>query len=228
MSIYLVTYCPLNINQSGCKAMRKHNLPPYIDGGCRREPDLQSAFPSISAVCRAGKFAPRLKVGDTVVYITFLDRATDAWRMTAILEVREWFKSHEDAAAWYRNQGLPLPSNCLVKNNDPLPLDHTHSLSDECEMPMKPRGCQPAGDIILRDWDESYQKRVRNYPMFLRCEALYPVDLYNPPILTREDVKRIFGKMPSTRNPRNGGNVSSVQLEALKREFVRQMTRKTA
>ncbi len=228
MSIYLVTYCPLNINQSGCKAMRKHNLPPYIDGGCRREPDLQSAFPSISAVCRAGKFAPRLKVGDTVVYITFLDRATDTWRMTAILEVREWFKSHKDAAAWYRKQGLPLPSNCLVKDNDPQPLDHTHHRSDACEMPVKPRGCQPTGDITLREWDEGYQERVRDYPMFLRCEALYPVDLYNPPILTREDIKRIFGKMPSTRNPRKGGNVSPVQLEALKREFVRQMTRKTA
>ncbi len=228
MSIYLVTYRPLNINQPGRKAVRKHNLPPYIDGGCRREPDLQSAFPSISAVCRAGKFAPRLKVGDTVVYITVLDGATDTWRMTAILEVCERFESHKDAAEWYRNQGLPLPSNCLVKGNDPQPLDHTNGQSDECEMPVKPRGCQPTGDTTLRDWDESYQERVRNYPMFLRCEALCPVDLYNPPILTREDIKRIFGKMPSTRNPRKGGNVSSVQLEALKREFVRQMARKTA
>src|SRR5258708_20100495 len=107
MSIYLVTYCPLNINQPGRKAMKKHNLPPYIDGGCRREPDLQSAFPSISAVCRAGKFAPRLKVGDTVVYITFLDRATDTWRMTPILEVRECFKSHKDTPACNPNQELP-------------------------------------------------------------------------------------------------------------------------
>src|SRR5947207_14664766 len=101
MTIHLVTYRPLNSRPAGREAIKKHHLPPYVDGGCRREPDLQSAFPSISAVCRGANFAPRLKEGDTVVYITFLNHKEDQWRLTDILKVQERFESHQEAATWY-------------------------------------------------------------------------------------------------------------------------------
>jgi hypothetical protein len=46
------------------------NYPPFIDASCRREPDLESRYPSITALCREGHFAPHLHEGDVVAYMT--------------------------------------------------------------------------------------------------------------------------------------------------------------
>ena len=67
---FLATFRPLIHSPGGRDAARRYGLPPFIDGSCRREPDLESPFPSITATCRAGKFAPRLVVGDRVAYLT--------------------------------------------------------------------------------------------------------------------------------------------------------------
>jgi hypothetical protein len=67
---YLNTYAPLVHNRFGREACRVYGHPRFVDASCRREPDLESSFPSISALCRAQMFAPRLHVGDRVIYMT--------------------------------------------------------------------------------------------------------------------------------------------------------------
>jgi len=68
--IRLVTYIPLCYSMYGMKAIEEYGLKPFIDASCRREPDFESNFPSITALCRKNKLAPQLKVGDIVVYLT--------------------------------------------------------------------------------------------------------------------------------------------------------------
>ncbi len=52
------------------KAISDYNFPPFIAGSCRREPDFENDFPSITSLCRQEKFAPLLFPNDVVVYIT--------------------------------------------------------------------------------------------------------------------------------------------------------------
>jgi hypothetical protein len=117
------SFRPLLNTSAGRAAVHRFELAPYIDGSCRREPDFESEFPSISGLCRKDKFAPRLHVGDTTIYVT----TKGGWgrRLVAVLRVRERFESHDEAAAWYRELGLPLPSNCWVDGNPPIPYEQT-------------------------------------------------------------------------------------------------------
>src|SRR5256885_16284632 len=71
MPIYLAKYNPLCRTVNESKPAHPSNVPPFVDGSCRREPDLESACPSISALCRCGLFAPNLQRGDIVVYSSF-------------------------------------------------------------------------------------------------------------------------------------------------------------
>ena len=47
---YLCSYKPLRYTSAGRNAIAKTDLPPFIDGSCRREPDFQAQAPSISAI----------------------------------------------------------------------------------------------------------------------------------------------------------------------------------
>lgn len=175
------SFHPLVFTRAGCEAAERHGLPRFIDGSCRREPDLESAFPSITALCRGGNFAPRLRVGDTVIYVTVV-----GWwkrRLVAVLRIRERFDSHEEAAAWYRELGLPLPSNCMVKGNDPIPYDQT---------------VQDQPDLVR--WDLGYRARTRAHPMFLATDAVY-CNVLDPPIVSNDVLMEAFGRRPGTRNP---------------------------
>jgi hypothetical protein len=84
---FLATYRPLVKSRAGREAIRQHALLPFIDGSCRREPDFESRFPSIAAICRAGTFAPRLLVGDRIAYLTVKGKYVGArefgWRLVA-------------------------------------------------------------------------------------------------------------------------------------------------
>ncbi len=126
---YLVTYRPLVRNGRGKAAVKQYGLAPYVDDSCRREPDLEAVFPSISGLCRGTWFAPRLSVSDVVVYLTvkgsYPGHPAAHWRLTAILKVVKKFESHGDAAAWYRARALELPRNCMVPENPLLPMDQT-------------------------------------------------------------------------------------------------------
>lgn len=102
MTIYLNSYHPLIQYAEGRKAIARYNLPPFIDYSCRGEPDFQSAYPSITALCRTDKFVPRLHEGDQIVYITVQGKYPGSeqlhWRLVAILDVFKRFESHDKAA----------------------------------------------------------------------------------------------------------------------------------
>lgn len=68
--LFFVTYRPLGCSPDGRDASERFSIPPLVDGSIRREPDLQHERPGISCLCRGKMFAPRLLVGDHVVYVT--------------------------------------------------------------------------------------------------------------------------------------------------------------
>ncbi len=189
MTYYLNSYRPLVFSRRGKSAIKEYGIPPYVDDSIRREPDFQSQFPSISAICRGVLFAPRLEESDTVVYITvkgnYPGRVGRHWRMTAILKVIRRFESHRQAAKWYEKKGVDLPSNCMVPENHPLNLDRT---SNRDNWPTVQR------------WDAVYRMRTNKTPVFLACEALF-LELDDPPVVTEELFYDVFAKIPATRNP---------------------------
>src|SRR4051794_3898321 len=104
--LFLNTFRPLVCSAYGRSASKLLKIPPYVDASIRREPDLQHKWPSISCLCRGERFAPRLRVGDHVAYLTVKGRYGDSERhrrLVAVLEVVKLFDSHGQAAAWYRS-----------------------------------------------------------------------------------------------------------------------------
>lgn len=183
MAIYFNTYKPLCSTLEGQRAIEVFNYPRFVDNSIRREPDFQHEYPSISAICRANNFAPRLQKGDIIVYTTvkgkYLGIEEAHWRTVAVLKVLERMLNHEKAAEWYIEKGLRLPSNCIVSGNDPLPKDHS------------------AGNCGT---DESYKARVAENPVFHICEKLYcELSLPNP--LFKKDMITAMGSVPSTQTP---------------------------
>ena len=190
MAIYLNTYRPLASSAAGWRAAERHALPPYVDASIRREPDLQSRYPSISALCRGRFFAPRLHEGDTVVYMTvkgeYPGKQERHRRLVAVLDVLKRFESHADAARWYQGQNLPLPSNCMVPGNLPHPLSMAVS-----KHPCDDNGC---------GWDERYQRRAKQWGTFLACKVFF-LDLTTPPPISDGLLMSVFGRIPPTRTP---------------------------
>jgi hypothetical protein len=182
----LCSYRPLSSTGAGRRASAEFSIPGFVDGSCRREPDFQARYPSITTLCRYDRFAPHLQVGHRIAYITVKGEYGEEdphWRLVACLRVIKRFESHDDAAAWYRSKRLHLPSNCMVSGNSPLPLDRT----------MSPRR-------NLRSWNAGYVHRAKSLGTFLVCET-EALDLVAPPKLTERDFLRIFGRVRSTRTP---------------------------
>jgi hypothetical protein len=196
---YLNSFRPLCYNKLGQLAIKRYGLPPFIDASIRREPDFQSPYPSITALCRGAMFAPRLWTGDTVAYMTVKGRYEPEqfshWRLVAILRVIERFESHKQAAAWYLDKGLPLPSSCMVEGNEPLPYDMTIGV-----IPPNRFGSTSNTDALLRLWDRGYKERASKSGVFLACAADF-LELNEPPILTDEAMLKIFGRVPPTLTP---------------------------
>ena len=197
---YLTTYHPLVETRSGRAAIETFGFPPYVDDSCRREPDFESEFPSITALCRGSKFAPRLRESDHIAYMTvkgpYPGLGERHRRLTAILKVGRRFQTHCEAASWYRENGLSLPSNCIVDDNPPLELEMTGN-RDKFR--------------FVRFWDGIYRKRVHDYSMLLVAESEF-LDITNPPILTDTMLQGIFGRVPVTRTP---PRITDEQLRAL-------------
>lgn len=208
MTEYLVTFRPLSVNGRGRKAISKHGYPAFIDASCRREPDLEARFPTISSICRGATFAPRLRVGDRVAYMSvkgpWLGRP-DHWRLVAWLEVREVFSSHALAAAWHANNNLPVPSNCVVPSNPPLSIDRTALWVPKSIRLLAATNPRRA----LRAWDAGYRARATGHPAFVVCDLLCK-ELDAPPEVTDADLVAAFGSVPVTRTPRGytAGEVS--------------------
>jgi hypothetical protein len=93
---FLATYRPLVRSLAGRQAIQEYSLPPFIDGSCRREPDFESPFPSITATCRGGNFAPRLREGDRVAYLTVRGR---------------YHGDRESGGGWSQFSGFAIASN---------------------------------------------------------------------------------------------------------------------
>ncbi len=113
MPKYLVSYRPICLEPAGKRAIQIYDIPKYVDATCRREPNLESSARSITSICRRGKFAPRLHVGDGIAYMTLSRRyeglRINHHRLTAMLEVVHRFESHEETEKWYWTQGTELP-----------------------------------------------------------------------------------------------------------------------
>ena len=203
MPNYLVTYRPICYSDKGLTAIETHGISKYVDFSCRREPDLEHEYPSITALCRASVFAPRLRIGDGIAYITkmgsYEGEEKRHHRLTAILEVIHRFGSHDEAGRWYRAQeGFKrLPSNCMVPDNPPLPLDHTGGIS-RASLKRLVKGNSP--EETIRIWDSGYKTRAREHGVFLVCKTIC-INLTCPPPVFKEDWKEWCGQVPGTQNP---------------------------
>jgi len=193
--------------------MLQHALPPFIDGSCRREPDFESPFPSISATCRAGNFAPRLHVGDRIAYLTvkgkYIGDLERGQRMVAVLRVIQRFESHNEAAAWYRRQNQVPPSNCIVAGNPPKPFELTNGHPPK-EVKLR-LAAENDSVRAIRLWDATYRRRVDKWPVFLATEADF-IEVSHPPQLCTTHMLAIFGRIRGTLNP---PKISCEQLERL-------------
>jgi hypothetical protein len=207
-SFFISTYVPLISTRAGREAAAQYAHPPFIDGSIRREPDLEGKYPSITCLCRADKFAPRLNHGDVVAYMTRKGRYGDVpfahRRLTAVLQVKEVFESHKAAASWYRARKLKLPKNCFVPGNRPLLLSHSHRLFDSSTC---------VGDRrTLQAWDSVYRERSEAYGTFVICKKLIRDLSWNAPIVTDKHLVETFGRIPGTQNP---GALKSRDLKRL-------------
>lgn len=210
MADYLASFRPLASTAAGRRAAKAFGLPPFIDGSCRREPDFQSPAPSITALCRAGKFAPRLSPGDRVAYIAgrLPFGNEEGWALVALLRVHERFESHGAAAVRYHGRGYPLPSNCLVHGNPPEPFERTNG---KPPLEVRERLDLLDSERAIRLWDASYQRRAREHGVFLATFAEF-LELITPPVLGRADLLAVFGLLPGTQNP---GRIALAEYEAL-------------
>ena len=186
---YLNSYRPLVMNGRGRTAIHKYGFPPFVDYSCRREPDFESKFPSITTLCRGSNFAPRLNETDIVVYMTVKRRypgyKSKHRRLTAILKVIKRFESHRLAANWYQDNGLRVPSNCMVEANPPLELDKTSNLENFNS---------------VEHWDIGYRRRSRRNGVFLVCDWMF-LELKSPPVVTEDMLIEVFCGIPCTQNP---------------------------
>lgn len=187
VTFYLSAYWPLCLNAAGRLAITRFGHPPFVDASIRREPDFESRFPSISAICHGSLFAPKLQEHDRVVFLTVKGAwggpPERHWRLVAAVEILKRFESHRDAATWYQAQGLPLPGNCMVPGNQPLAAEHS---------------IHPNRDVA--EWDAKYAARVVRAPVFLASRSLF-FELSTPPVVTEAHMIRIMGRIPGLRNP---------------------------
>ncbi|WP_373398373.1 hypothetical protein V8V91_01010 [Algoriphagus halophilus] len=122
--IKLNSYHPLCSNELGKKAAIEFGIHPYVDGSCRREPDFENPFPSISALCRQNSFAPKLFPNDIVIYISLNSNGNSQskYRLVSILKVYKRFETHYNAYRWYRENNFVIPNNCMIEGNPPFLL----------------------------------------------------------------------------------------------------------
>jgi hypothetical protein len=198
---FLTTFTPLVRTAAGRRAWQSGSKP-FIDGSCRREPDFESPFPSITALCRLPKFVPRLEIGSRVAYLTAKGKYTvdreRGWRLVAVLRVIHRFPNHREAADWYLQNGYPLPSNCMVTENAPKELKLTHHIIPAVVRKKVDPKSDP--DLAIHCWDVLYKRRSRECSLFFVTKAELR-DLENPPQVLERDFLEVFGKVPGMQNP---------------------------
>jgi hypothetical protein len=190
---FLNSYRPLNERKRGREIAEEFGLPPYIDHSIRREPDFENKFPSITSLCRAGKFAPRLIKKDRIAYVT--TKSKGVRRLVALLEVIRIFENHRAAADSYGKTNLP--SNCMVPENPAEPMEKAD-----------PRGRWKSA----RQLDSSYKRRAKRWPQFVVCRVIDNVLwLSDPPELP----EGCFGSGAKFPNTRSSAKISKKQFDLL-------------
>ena len=193
---YLVTFAPLVSNAIGRNVSEIHSIPPFVDGSIRREPDLVHSRPGISCLCRGDRFAPRLRVGDGVVYLTKKNKyggAVHCNRLIAVLKVTNVFSSHAEASEWYQANNLPLPNNCIVPGNAATPLSMSHRIH---------RFDSALDDNrIAARWDGTYRLRAKKSPTFVVCETVHKNLSWTSKEVLKQNWIDVFGRIPGTLNP---------------------------
>ena len=188
MRFWINKYGPLAASRGGRDAAGRTGEPPFVDASHRREPYLSRELATISSICRGRNFAPRLKTGDVVVYLTKKRRydrdAEPSMRLTAVLEVVRKFDSHEDAAAWLVGEGRTPPPNCLVAGNDGLCAD----------------ACAPCSTDTRLESEERYWRRAEQYPAYFICDPLW-LCLESPPTVTDAILESALGRVPTVQTP---------------------------
>lgn len=196
MAAYIVTYHPISKTSQGRKAVAQYKYPPYIDGSCRREPDLESRYPSITSLCRGNRFVPKLQRGDTILYLSVQGRwegLQPHWRLVALLRVLRTFPEHNAAATWYEAKGLAQPPNCMTRGSKPLSLSRTAGAPPDISR-------HHPNSKHLRLWDSGYKSRAKRTPKFVATKPLH-LFLHNPPVLERSQWMDVFGKVLNTQSP---------------------------
>jgi hypothetical protein len=218
--IKLNSFRPLCWTAIGQRAVQTYNLPPFIDASCRREPDLENPFPSISALCRQGKFAPHLKPGDIVVYITvsgsYHPHKEKHHRLLAILQVEETYPTHRDGQIGYSKLKTQIPSNCMISGNPPLKFDKTAGNFKTQKqikqfLKLSQQDQEKIGLKILQQWDDNYLLKSQHWPTFVRTRNIYS-NVTDPTPIFRSDFEDIFKRIPNTRQP---NKISARQFQQL-------------
>ncbi|SFU18984.1 hypothetical protein SAMN04489724_0073 [Algoriphagus locisalis] len=210
--IKLNSYHPLCKNDFGRNAIKGFGFHPFVDGSCRREPDFENLYPSITGLCRQNSFAPKLWPNDIVIYMS-LDsegNSTSKYSLVAILKVIERFETHFNAYQWYRDNDLKTPNNCMVEGNPPIPFEMTVSTytsqKDITRFKKYALDKQKAmGERIVNKWNDEYQIKSEKWPTFIVTKPFFNAvyeDL-KPPIIEHKDFVRIMGRVPNTRTPNN-------------------------
>jgi hypothetical protein len=218
-TIKINSFRPLCLTNFGRINIEKYHLYPYIDSSCRREPDFENTYPSISALCRQGIFAPHLRKNDIVVYITVkrnypikeLLFSEEHHKLVAILQVIDTFPSHEEGAEWYRNQGLIIPNNCMIPNNSHIEFDKTGGVfetqkKEKAFLELNESSQKSIGKKYAELWNKHYLDKVYNddpkkrWGNFVITKPLF-LEYNNPPAILQSDFERIMNKVPLTRTP---------------------------
>lgn len=193
---FLATFRPLCATAAGRAAVERRGCPPFVDGSCRREPDFEATRPAITALSRGAQFAPRLRVGDHVAYVTTVGRygeiEDDHWRLVALLRVAQRFETHADAAAWYTRSRIALPRNLVVPGNAPLAFEHTDGGDADPDA--------ETSRAIVKRWEEEHRARATAHGTVLVCDVLFR-ELADPPAITRAQWASWCGGVPRTRTP---------------------------
>ncbi len=198
MAIFLNSFTPLAINKQGRASANKYNLPLFIDGSCRREPDFENVRPAITQLCRPKKLVTRLNKDDLVIYITKLSKYGSKqvhWKLISILEVIDIVPDHNSALTYYTNNNIPISQNVICNSTTPYQLDFTHRISGYKNLGLTPTK-------IISKWNAGYNYRAKRYPEVAITKVWNDVlFLENPPMINHQMMKNIFGRIPGTQNP---------------------------
>jgi hypothetical protein len=212
MACYLNSYKPICMTRDGRNAIVAHNIPPFVDGSIRREPDFELKNPSITSLCRPS-FVGRLQPGDKILYLTnkysFTRGQPQHRRLAAILKVKNILQDHNAAATWYQNSGSRFPYNCVVRGNSPLPLCQSAGLK-WLNSTWRNRLTGATASAKHLQWNAGYAGRASSKPTVAVCEVCF-LNLQCPPVVNDALYRQQFGNART----QNAKKITCAQLQQM-------------